>query len=67
MPLTLARAGMVNIRLYSVLGSEVVNLSETMSAGTNSLSISKKLSPGIYMLRVQAGSSLVTKRIDLSK
>ena len=67
MPLTLARAGMVNIRLYSVLGNEVVNLSETMSAGTNSLSISKKLSPGIYMLRVQAGSSLVTKRIDLSK
>lgn len=67
MPLTLARAGMVNIRLYSVLGCEVVNLSETMSAGTNSLSISKKLSPGIYMLRVQAGSSLVTKRIDLSK
>ena len=67
MPLTLARAGLVNIRLYSVLGSEVVNLSETMSAGTNSLSISKKLSPGIYMLRVQAGSSLVTKRIDLSK
>ena len=56
MPLTLARAGMVNIRLYSVLGNEVVNLSETMSAGTNSLSISKKLSPGIYMLRVQAGS-----------
>ena len=67
MPLTLARAGMVNIRLYSMLGNEVVNLSETMSAGTNSLSISKKLSPGIYMLRVQAGSSLVTKRIDLSK
>ncbi len=67
MPLTLARAGMVNIRLYSVLGNEVVNLSETMSVGTNSLSISKKLSPGIYMLRVQAGSSLVTKRIDLSK
>ena len=67
MPLTLARAGMVNIRLYSVLGNEVVNLSETMSAGTNSLSISKKLSPGIYMLRVQAGSSLVAKRIDLSK
>lgn len=67
MPLTLARADKVNIRLYSVLGNEVVNLSETMSAGTNSLSISKKLSPGVYMLKVQAGSSSVTKRIDLSK
>ena len=67
-PLTLARAGVVNVRLYSVLGNEVANAYNIMTAGTNSIRLSKKNIPaGIYMLSVQTGSTHITKRIDVSR
>jgi len=66
-PLTVARTGVVNVRLYSVLGNEVANIADVVNTGTNSVQISRKNIPsGIYMLSVQVGSSHVTKRIDLS-
>ena len=65
-PLSLARAGVVNIRLYSVLGNEVVNVNRVMSTGTGYVLISKENVPsGVYMMSVQMGSSRITKRIDL--
>lgn len=65
-PLKLARASVVNVRLYSVLGNEVANVSGMMVAGTNNVHFSRKKIPsGVYMLSVQAGASHVTKRIDL--
>ena len=65
-PLSLARAGVVNIRLYSVLGNEVVNVNRVMSSGTGNVLISKENVPsGVYMMSVQMGSSRITKRIDL--
>ena len=65
-PLSLARAGVVNIRLYSVLGNEVVNVNRVMSTGTGNILISKENVPsGVYMMSVQMGSSRITKRIDL--
>ena len=65
-PLSLARAGVVNIRLYSVLGNEVVNVNRVMSTGTGNVLISKENVPsGVYMMSVQMGSSRITKRIDL--
>ena len=67
-PLTIARAGDVNIRLYSVLGYEIANIYDLMYAGSKNISISKKNIPaGIYMLSVQTGPSRITKQIDLSR
>lgn len=67
-PLTVARTGVVNVRLYSVLGNEVANIADVVNTGTNSVQISRKNIPsGIYMLSVQVGSSHVTKRVDLSR
>ena len=67
-PVTVARVGVVNVRLYSVLGSEIENVNSLMNAGTNNIHFSrKKLPSGVYMLSVQNASSRATKRIDLSK
>ena len=67
-PLTIARAGVVNVRLYSVLGNEIANSYNLINSGTSSIRISKKNIPsGIYMLSVQTGSTRITKRIDLSR
>ena len=68
LPISLARAGVVNVRLYSVLGNEVAGMSGRLNAGTNNLRIVKKNLPsGVYMLSVQAGSTQVVKRLDLSR
>ena len=65
-PLTVARTGVVNVRLYSVLGNEVSNITDVVNTGTNSVQISRKNIPsGVYMMSVQMGSSHITKRIDL--
>ena len=65
-PLTVARTGIVNVRLYSVLGNEVANITDVVNTGTNSVQISRKNIPsGVYMMSVQMGSSHVSKRIDL--
>ena len=67
-PLTVARNGIVNVRLYSVLGNEVANITDVVNTGTNSVQISRKNIPsGVYMMSVQMGSSHVSKRIDLSR
>ena len=67
-PLTVARTGVVNVRLYSVLGNEVSNITDVVNTGTNSVQISRKNIPsGVYMMSVQMGSSHVTKRIDLNR
>ena len=66
-PLTVVRSGVVNVRLYSVLGNEVANVNELMNAGTNKVQLSKeKIHAGVYMLSVKMGSTHITKRIDLS-
>jgi hypothetical protein len=67
-PVTLAHDGAVKVRLYSVLGNEVANVSEMMKSGTNNVLMARKNIPsGVYMLSVQSASSRITKRIDLSK
>ena len=67
-PLTVAHAGVVNVRLYSVLGNEVANITDVVNTGSNSVQISRKNIPsGVYMLNIQMGSSHVTKRIDLNR
>ena len=67
-PLTVARNGIVNVRLYSVLGNEIAGVSELMKPGTNNVRFAReKIPSGVYMLSVQSASSRITKRIDLSK
>ena len=67
-PLSLSRSGVVNIRLYSVLGNEVANVSESVEQGTKTVSLSKRgLHSGVYVLNVQMGSASITKRIDLNR
>jgi hypothetical protein len=67
-PLTVARTGVVNVRIYSVLGNEVSNITDVVNTGTNSVQISRKNIPsGVYMMSVQMGSSHITKRIDLNR
>ena len=65
-PVVQANAGLVRVKLYSVLGNEVASVSGMMVAGTNNVHFSRKKIPsGVYMLSVQAGASHVTKRVDL--
>ena len=67
-PLTVAHTGVVNVRLYSVLGNEVANITDVVNTGANSIQISRKNIPsGVYMMNIQMGSSRITKRIDLSR
>ena len=67
-PLSVARAGVVNVRLYSVLGNEVANVNKLMNVGTRTVQITRDgISSGVYLLSVQTNFSQVTKRIDLSK
>ena len=67
-PLSLSRSGVVNVRLYSVLGNEVANVSESVVQGTKTVSLSKRgLHSGVYVLNVQMGSASITKRIDLNR
>lgn len=67
-PLTVAHAGVANVRLYSVLGSEIANVHNITHTGTNNIRLDRKNIPsGIYMLSIQVGSSRITQRIDLSK
>ena len=67
-PLSLSRSGVVNVRLYSVLGNEVANVSESVVQGTKTVSLSRmSLHSGVYVLNVQMGSASITKRIDLNR
>ena len=65
-PLTLSKAGFVNIRLYSVLGTEVASVSRLLSSGLSNVLISKRKVPaGVYMMSVMTSSSYIVQRVNL--
>ena len=65
-PLSVVRAGVVDIRLYSVLGSEVLKVLRLVNAGSSNVLISRKnVPPGIYMMSVVTGGSKIIQSIDL--
>lgn len=65
-PLSLSKAGFVNIRLYSVLGTEVANVSRLLSSGLSNVLISKRKVPaGVYMMSVMTSSSYIVQRVNL--
>jgi PKD repeat protein len=56
--------GKVNMKLIDALGQEVLNLEENMSGGENHfLMNTEKLSPGVYLLRMQFGTRVIVRRI----
>ncbi|MDY6332272.1 MAG: sialate O-acetylesterase [Fibrobacter sp.] len=65
-PLSLSKAGFVNIRLYSVLGTEVASVSRLLSSGLSNVLISKRKVPaGVYMMSVMTSSSYIVQRVNL--
>lgn len=70
---SLAKAGMVSLRVYNVLGQEVATLvNDRQEAGSYTVSFnsgngSLSLSSGVYFYRLQAGSSVSTMKLVLMK
>ena len=65
-PLSLSNAGFVNIRLYSVLGTEVASVSRLLSSGSSNVLVSKRKVPaGVYMMSVMTSSSYIIQRVNL--
>lgn len=67
------RAANITLKVYNILGSEVVTLvNEFQDAGSYSMpfktkDLGKELSSGSYFYRLQAGSNVSTKKIVLMK
>ena len=65
-PLSMSSAGFVNIRLYSVLGTEVANVGRLLGPGSNNVLISKRKVPaGVYLMGVMTASSYIVQRVNL--
>jgi hypothetical protein len=65
----LPSASFVSVKLYNLLGQEVITLFEgDMNAGTYEIPLdASNLSSGAYLYRVQAGDNITTKRMMLIK
>ncbi|MFA6456370.1 MAG: T9SS type A sorting domain-containing protein [Bacteroidota bacterium] len=66
---SLPKAGMVSLKVYDVLGREVMNvLNQYKDAGSYTASIdASKLASGLYLYRLESGSFSVTKKMMLIK
>lgn len=60
--------GIVEFKLYNLLGKEVYHDTEAANAGVNSISVdAKNFSPGVYMYSMQFENQTITKRLVISK
>jgi len=65
-PVSMAHSGVVSVRLYSALGSEVAYANRLLSVGQSDVLISRKnISSGIYMMSVVTASSHIMQRVNL--
>ena len=56
------QSGLTNVKLYSILGREV--LSTSLNNSTNTQTISTEiLSTGVYVIKLQSGNTLLTKKL----
>ena len=54
--------GVTNLKLYSILGTEV--LSTSLNNNTNTQTIStERLATGVYVIKLQSGNTLLTKKL----
>ncbi|MBI2417255.1 MAG: T9SS type A sorting domain-containing protein, partial [Ignavibacteriales bacterium] len=68
----LAESGKVTLKVYDILGNEVITLvNEEQAAGRHQTVFSsadnKKLASGVYFYRLQAGANSVVKKMMLMK
>ncbi len=63
------KPGMVTLKVYSILGSEVASLvNEYKAEGSYSVSFNaSNLTSGVYIYKLQAGNQSVTKKLTLMK
>jgi hypothetical protein len=66
---SLDKPGMVTLKIYSILGSEVASLvNEYKAEGNYSVSFNaSNLTSGVYIYKLQAGNQSVTKKLTLMK
>jgi len=70
---TIANAGLVSLKVYDVIGSEVVTIvNSNQEAGNytvtfNSNEVKRNLSSGVYFYRLESGSFVSTKKFVLLK
>jgi hypothetical protein len=66
---SLDKAGMVTLKIYSILGTEVASLvNEFKSAGNYSVPFNaSNLTSGVYIYKLQAGNQSITKKLTLMK
>ncbi|HZW39093.1 MAG TPA: T9SS type A sorting domain-containing protein [Ignavibacteriaceae bacterium] len=66
---TLPKQGLVNIKIYDVLGNEIMNLvNEEKLSGKYEVEFDgSSLSSGIYFYQIQSGEFLDTKKMVLMK
>jgi hypothetical protein len=66
---TMAAAGKVNLTVYNIMGQKVAELVSGVKAqGTHKLTFdATNLSSGVYFYQLQAGSTVMTKRMTLIK
>ena len=66
---SLDKAGLVTLKVYSILGTEVASLvNDYKSAGNYSVPFNaSNLTSGVYIYKLQAGSQSITKKLTLMK
>ena len=58
--------GVTNLKLYSILGTEV--LSTSLNNNTNTQTIStERLATGVYVIKLQSGNTLLTKKLIIKQ
>jgi len=56
------QSGLTNVKLYSILGREVLSTSLNNSTNTQTIS-TERLSTGVYVIKLQSGNTLLTKKL----
>ena len=66
---TLPKGGRTSLKIYNVLGKEVATVfDKTLDAGTHQVTFDgASLPSGVYLYRLQSGSSVATRSMTLSK
>ena len=54
--------GLTNVKLYSILGREVLSTSLNNSTNTQTIS-TERLATGVYVIKLQSGNTLLTKKL----